>query len=126
MNKKIEYNINGFRSNILYKMTTNSFNRCIEDFVYTYNSNRSLVTDKFGETYINNLIQIKLPKIIRTSAWHKEKYELDMWHVYIIGNWKQTDIFKLQQNSLNSFSWKTDWDQEYATNYNQNAYMGEY
>ena len=126
MNKEIEYNYKEFRSNILYGMTQQTFDRCIEEFVYKLNANRSLITDKFSESYINNLIQIKLPKIIRTSAWHKEKYELDMWHVYIIGFWSQKKIFQLQPNVHGSFSWKTDWQDEHATHYNQNAYVGEY
>jgi len=107
-------------------MKQTEFNQLIEDFVYKYNSNRTLLENKFGERYLNNLIQAKLPKIISQDAYNKERYAEDMWHVYIMAYWSQDAIFSMKQSTLGSFHWKTEWDDPTATKYNTQCYWGEY
>lgn len=127
MNKKyVEYSYIDFKHNILYLMKQAEFNQLVEDFVYKYHANRSLLESKFGETYLNNLIQAKLPKIIRTDAYNKDRYAEDMWHLYIMANWSQDAIYSLKQSTLGSYHWKTEWDDEKATRFNNQCYLGEY
>jgi len=121
-----EYNYRDFKHNILYKMNLEDFNSLVESFVYRCNSNRGLLEAKFGEKYINDLIQVKLPKIIRTDAWRKDKYAFDMWHIYIMANWSPQDIYSIQQTLQGRFTWGTDWEDESALYYNDHAYIGEY
>ena len=121
-----EYSYRDFKHNILYKMNLENFNNLVESFVYRCNSNRGLLEAKFGEKYINDLIQVKLPKIIRTDAWRKERYAFDMWHIYIMANWPPRDIYSLQQSLEGNFHWRTDWEDETALYYNDHAYIGEY
>jgi len=107
-------------------MKLTDFNQLIESFVYRYHSNSSLLEAKFGEKYLNDLIQVKLPKIIRTDAWRKERYAFDMWHIYIMANWPPQDVYALQQTLQGRFSWRTDSEDETALYHNDHAYIGEY
>lgn len=108
------------------KHEVNKFNRIIEDFVYRYNSNKDLYHNIFGERYINNLIQTVLPKIIDKQNWYAERHVTDIWHIYIIGNWNQRDISKLQRSDQGTFHYALDWQERHAHYYNNHCYTGEY
>ncbi len=134
MNKEIEYNYKEFRDNIFSKILVNDYIKTIviPQFKHTYRSNKTELDAKFTDTYMNNLVyrcEDKIEKYIdnpNCETKHIEKYVNDMWQIYVIAVWPMHKVISMERNSYGNFSWKTDWDEETATHYNQNAYVGEY